>query len=148
MGRELADNITMTIRQKVEAINNQSGLVPGDEDYVDPESISVWTYAIYYPYYEQYITLGWQALIRLVICFIPGIRAYRSIRVISSVLIHIHPAWIRCHFWPDRSGHSWADRYRHLWLLRSLGCRHECAHAYNYGLKVFITLLSIFKLYL
>ena len=72
MGRELADNITMTIRQKVEAINNQSGLVLGDEDYVDPESISVWTYAIYYPYYEQYITLGWQALIQLGICFIPG----------------------------------------------------------------------------
>jgi len=72
MGRELADNITMTIRQKVEAINNQSGLVFGDEDFVDPESISVWTYAIYYPYYEQYITLGTVALIQLGICFIPG----------------------------------------------------------------------------
>ena len=72
MGRELADNITMTIRQKVEAMNNQSGLVLGDEDYVDPESISVWTYAIYYPYYAQYITLGWQALVQLGICFIPG----------------------------------------------------------------------------
>ncbi|CBY14228.1 unnamed protein product [Oikopleura dioica] len=71
MGRELADNITMTIRQKVEAINNQSGLVFGDEDFVDPESISVWTYAIYYPYYEQYITLGTVALIQLGICFIP-----------------------------------------------------------------------------
>jgi predicted RND superfamily exporter protein len=71
MGRELADNITMTIRQKVEAMNNQSGLVLGDEDYVDPESISVWTYAIYYPYYEQYITLGWLALVQLGICFIP-----------------------------------------------------------------------------
>ena len=75
MGRELADNITMTIRQKVEAMNNQSGLVLGDEDYVDPESISVWTYAIYYPYYEQYITLGWQALVQLGICFIPGTEA-------------------------------------------------------------------------
>ncbi|CAG5080501.1 Oidioi.mRNA.OKI2018_I69.PAR.g9618.t1.cds [Oikopleura dioica] len=71
MGRELAHNITLTIREKVATINNQSGLVLGDEDYVDPESISVWTYAIYYPYYEQYITLGGDALIQLGICLIP-----------------------------------------------------------------------------
>ena len=55
MSRLVADNITARIRQVI--TENQLDL--------DPADVSVWTYAIYYPYYEQYITLADDAIIQV-----------------------------------------------------------------------------------
>jgi len=41
-------------------------------DYIDPDDISVWTYAIYYPYYEQYIEMADVAVFQIGICLVPG----------------------------------------------------------------------------
>ena len=60
MSRLVADNITDRIRQVI--TENE---LPG----VEPEDVSVWTYAIYYPYYEQYITLADDAFVQVI--FIP-----------------------------------------------------------------------------
>lgn len=70
--RYLADNITYHIRNQTVQINLEMNLTEGDADYVDPESISVWTYAIYYPYYEQYIYLAEDAIFQIGVCLIPG----------------------------------------------------------------------------
>ena len=74
--RFLAENITRVIRENIELINQERNLIPGDEDYTDPSSIQVWTYAIYYPYYEQYITLPQEAIFQIGICLIPGEHQY------------------------------------------------------------------------
>ena len=57
MSRLVADNITERIRQVI--TENE---LPG----VAPEDVSVWTYAIYYPYYEQYITLADDAILQVI----------------------------------------------------------------------------------
>ena len=56
--RLLADNITRHINRGLEDLGFNS-------------SISVWPYAIYYPYYEQYITMGNDAIFQLLLCMVP-----------------------------------------------------------------------------
>ena len=43
----------------------------GLHDLNSDEVISVWPYAIYYPYYEQYITMVSQAFYQIGICLVP-----------------------------------------------------------------------------
>jgi hypothetical protein len=68
MARYLADNITDRIQSQMYDLNKTED----DPDYIDPESISVWPYSIYYPYYEQYINLAEEAMIQIAVCLIPG----------------------------------------------------------------------------
>jgi hypothetical protein len=68
MARYIADNITERIRSQLYNLN----LTEDDEGYVDPETISVWPYAIYYPYYEQYIYIVDDAIAQMGVCLIPG----------------------------------------------------------------------------
>ena len=70
MSRLVADNITARIRQVI--TENE---LPG----VAPEDVSVWTYAIYYPYYEQYITLADDAILQ--VTFI----RYKNINLTSTL---------------------------------------------------------------
>ena len=56
--RVIADNITHHINRGLEDIGFNS-------------SISVWPYSIYYPYYEQYITMGSDAIFQLLLCMVP-----------------------------------------------------------------------------
>ena len=41
-------------------------------NYTEEDFVSVWPYAIYYPYYEQYITMTEDAVFQIGICLIPG----------------------------------------------------------------------------
>ena len=60
-----ADNITAYIN------NNLTWLDENNDAYNNSEPISVWPYAIYYPYYEQYTTMVEDAVFQIGVCLIP-----------------------------------------------------------------------------
>ena len=93
--RVLADNIT-------ERINN------GLKENGIKDEVSVWPYAIYYPYYEQYITIIDEALVQIGICLIPvflytfiflGFDVISGIIVLLTVGLIIMNTYGMCAIW-------------------------------------------------
>ena len=66
-------------------------------NYTEEDFVSVWPYAIYYPYYEQYITMTEDAVFQIGICLIPGwfhsnnfkVRIKDTSRIFSITLIQM-----------------------------------------------------------
>ena len=65
--RYLADNITDHINQELEKQGK--------------EPVQVWPYSIYYPYYEQYITMADDALVQI------GMFLYRKLLIICIAVV-------------------------------------------------------------
>ena len=72
------------------------------------EEVSVWPYAIYYPYYEQYITMISEAVWQLGICLIPvfvltfmflGFDFASGLIVVFTVFLIIFNTYGMCALW-------------------------------------------------
>ena len=64
-------NLTRMVKIPESGTPGTDDYVPG-QNYTEEDFVTVWPYAIYYPYYEQYITMTQDAVFQIGICLIPG----------------------------------------------------------------------------